>query len=72
MTYTLLNRSDLSTAEGAGTAEFEGYLHGSGDFSFLWVEMEPGKGVRLHKHPYEEVFSVVTSVPTCTVPNNWR
>jgi hypothetical protein len=57
VTYTLLNRSDLSQAEGTGTAEFEGYLHGSGDFSFLWVDMDPGEGVRLHKHPYEEVFS---------------
>lgn len=60
MTYTLLNISDLSPAEDTGTAEFEGYLHGRGDFSFLWVEMEPGEGVRLHKHPYEEVFSFLT------------
>ena len=67
VTYTLLNRFDLTPAEGTGTAEFEGYLYGSGEFSFLWVEMEPDEGVRLHKHPYEEVFIILEGRPLFTV-----
>jgi quercetin dioxygenase-like cupin family protein len=27
--------------------------------SFIWVEMEPGGGVRLHRHRYDEVFVVL-------------
>jgi mannose-6-phosphate isomerase-like protein (cupin superfamily) len=67
MAYTVLNRADLSEADGTGSAEFQGYLHGASNFSFIWVDMLPGGGVRLHKHPYEEVFVILEGSATYTV-----
>ena len=47
--YTILKRDEL---QGDGNShEFEGYQHGDTNFSLIWVNMSPGKGVRLHKHP---------------------
>ena len=67
MSYTILDRAELSRDKDTGTAEFEGYLHGRGDYSFLWVDMAPGAGPRLHKHPYEEVFIILEGCPRFTV-----
>ena len=39
------------------TAEFEGEAHGTA-VSFILVDMPPGEGVRLHTHPYVEIFIV--------------
>jgi mannose-6-phosphate isomerase-like protein (cupin superfamily) len=33
----------------------------------IWVDMPPGKGVRLHKHPYKEVFIIYEGSGTFTV-----
>jgi len=41
----------------AGPASFEGTDHGAG-ISFFLVDSAPGRGPRLHRHPYEEVFIV--------------
>lgn len=41
-----------------GSREFEGYLHGGVGVSLIIVEARPGRGPRLHRHPYEEVFVV--------------
>jgi mannose-6-phosphate isomerase-like protein (cupin superfamily) len=49
------------------TLEFEGYLYGDARVSFLLVDMPPGAGVRLHTHPYEEVFVVFRGWATFTV-----
>lgn len=49
-----------------GSREFEGYLHGS-DVSLILVEALPGRGPRLHKHPYEEIFVVQEGRATFTV-----
>jgi mannose-6-phosphate isomerase-like protein (cupin superfamily) len=67
VSYTILNKVELPGAPETGTAEFEGYLHGGGDFSFLWVEMKPGRGPKLHRHPYEETFIVLGGRPLFTV-----
>lgn len=38
--------------------EFQGYPHGDAPVSFILVDMPPGGGPRLHRHPYAEVFVV--------------
>lgn len=40
-----------------GTRELEGESYGVGS-SFILVDMAPGRGVRLHRHPYAETFIV--------------
>ena len=51
MAYTILSRDEIR--EGVGSYEFEGYLHGDSAVSFIWIDLPPGEGPRLHKHPYE-------------------
>jgi len=47
--------------------EFEGFHYQDTEVSFIWVEMAPGKGVRLHKHPYKEIFIIQEGRATFTV-----
>ena len=35
--------------------------------SFILVDMQPGEGVRLHKHPYKEIFIIQEGTATYTV-----
>ena len=65
MTYTLLNRSDLPFDE--NTYEFIGSQHQNTEVSFIWVDMPPGGSVRLHKHPYKEIFIIQEGISTFTV-----
>ena len=65
MTYTLLNRSDLSFDD--NTYEFIGSQHQDTEVSFIWVDMPPGGSVRLHKHPYKEIFIIQEGISTFTV-----
>jgi mannose-6-phosphate isomerase-like protein (cupin superfamily) len=65
MAALLLNKDDLE--RDGNTYEFQGYLHGETRLSFLWVDLPPGGGPRLHKHPYEEVFVVLEGRATFTV-----
>ena len=65
MAYTILSRDDIRA--GVGSYEFEGYLHGDSAISFLWIDLPPGEGPRLHKHPYEEIFIVQEGRPRFTV-----
>ena len=48
------------------TNEFEGEPHGT-SVSFIVVDMPPGAGVRLHRHPYAEIFIVQEGRATFTV-----
>jgi quercetin dioxygenase-like cupin family protein len=68
MTYILLNRDDLprdgATSE---TRDFEGYLHGAAGSSFIWVDLPPGQGPRLHRHPYAEILIILEGQATFTV-----
>ena len=61
----LLNRDDL--AYDGRTYEFEGMQHRDTNVSFIWVDMPPGSAIRLHKHPYEEIFIIHEGVATFTV-----
>ena len=64
MNYTILNRSDLSYD--GQTYEFKGVDQDT-DVSFIWVDMPPGGFVRLHKHPYKEIFIIQEGVAAFTV-----
>ena len=65
LNYTILNRDELP--RDGNTYEFEGFQHHNTDVSFIWVDMLPGGTVRLHKHPYKEIFIIKEGVSTFTV-----
>jgi mannose-6-phosphate isomerase-like protein (cupin superfamily) len=46
---------------------FQGGEHGGIPISFFWVQFSLGKGPRLHKHPYEELFVILEGYATLTV-----
>jgi mannose-6-phosphate isomerase-like protein (cupin superfamily) len=63
--YTLLNRDELPYD--GNTYEFQGIQHQDTNVSFIWVDMPPGGTIRLHKHPYEEIFIIQEGLATFTV-----
>lgn len=65
MNYILLNRDELP--RDGNTYEFEGFQFQDTEVSFIWVDMPPGGAVRLHKHPYKEIFIIQEGVATFTV-----
>jgi len=46
---------------------FEGSAFEGIPISFFWVQAAPGKGPRLHKHPYEEIFVILEGHATFTL-----
>jgi mannose-6-phosphate isomerase-like protein (cupin superfamily) len=56
MEYLILSQSELPTADGARICEGRG--HDEANISLIFVDLSPGKGPRLHRHPYKEVFIV--------------
>ena len=65
MSYTVLHRDDLPYD--GNTYEFQGFQHQDTNVSFIWVDMQPGGTIRLHKHPYEEIFIIQEGMATFTV-----
>ena len=65
MTYTLLHRDDLPFD--GSTYEFIGAHYQNTEVSFIWVDMPPGGHVRLHTHPYAEIFIIQEGIATYTV-----
>ena len=65
MNYTVLNRDELPYD--GNTYEFQGIQHEETNVSFIWVDMSPGGTIRLHKHPYEEIFIIQEGLATFTV-----
>ncbi len=65
MSYTILDRDALP--HDGSTYEFEGFTYQAGEVSFIWVDMPPGGSVRLHKHPYQEIFVIQEGMVTFTV-----
>jgi mannose-6-phosphate isomerase-like protein (cupin superfamily) len=63
--YTVLNRERLPND--GNTYEFEGVRYQEAHVSFIWVDMPPGGSVRLHQHPYQEIFIIQEGVATFTV-----
>ncbi len=62
----VLDRGALPSDDGY-TFEFEGGRFGGTEVSFIWVDMPPGEGVRLHEHPYKEIFILQEGSATYTV-----
>ena len=65
MSFTLIHRNDLP--RDGSTFDFEGAQYDNTDVSFIWVDMPPGGTVRLHQHPYKEVFIIQEGAATFTV-----
>lgn len=65
MSYTIFDRDDLPYD--GNTYKFQGIQHHDTNVSFIWVDMSPGGTIRLHKHPYEEIFIIQEGVATFTV-----
>jgi quercetin dioxygenase-like cupin family protein len=65
VSYTILQRNDLPYD--GNTYEFQGIQHQDTNVSFIWVDMPPGGTIRLHKHPYEEIFIIQEGLATFTV-----
>ena len=65
VSYTVVNKDELENS--GSTSEFEGYLHGDTEVSFILVDMQPGEGVRLHTHPYQEIFIIQEGTATYRV-----
>jgi mannose-6-phosphate isomerase-like protein (cupin superfamily) len=67
VSYILLNKEDLHLD--STTYEFEDYLHGQTNITFLLIDLASGEGPRLHSHPYEEIFIVQEGTATYTLGN---
>jgi mannose-6-phosphate isomerase-like protein (cupin superfamily) len=63
--YTILNKDDLPYD--GNVYEFEGLRFQDTEVSFIWVDMPPGGIVRLHMHPYKEIFIIQEGIATFTV-----
>jgi mannose-6-phosphate isomerase-like protein (cupin superfamily) len=59
----IIDMDDLAASETAH--EFQGHHHDAG-VSFIVVDAPPGRGLKLHRHPYEEVFVVQEGTATFT------
>jgi mannose-6-phosphate isomerase-like protein (cupin superfamily) len=51
--YLVVDRDQLADSE------LEGYQFGGAKVCLIFVDLEPGDGPKLHRHPYEEVFIVL-------------
>jgi mannose-6-phosphate isomerase-like protein (cupin superfamily) len=47
--------------------EFEGYKFDGTGITFIIVDAAPGEGVKLHSHPYAEVFIVQEGIGLFTI-----
>jgi quercetin dioxygenase-like cupin family protein len=63
-TYTVVERAELPDAE------LQGYLFGGANVYVIFVDLEPGDGPRLHRHPYEEIFIVLEGQATFTIESD--
>ena len=65
MSVIVLERDQLP--RDSNTFEFQGYLYGNTETSFIWVDMPPGDTIRLHSHPYGEIFIILEGTATYVV-----
>ena len=54
--HRVFSRQELEYED--GTWSLEGQTFGADGVSVILVSMPPGQGVRLHRHPYAEIFVV--------------
>jgi quercetin dioxygenase-like cupin family protein len=65
MNPILVKKENLQ--QSGNTLEFEGYLYEDTEACVILVDMLPGEGVRLHQHPYREIFIIQEGSATYTV-----
>ena len=51
--YLVVERDQLADSE------LQGYQFGGANVCLIFVDLEPGDGPKLHRHPYEEVFIIL-------------
>jgi quercetin dioxygenase-like cupin family protein len=59
--YVVVDRDQLVDSE------LQGYQFGAANVCLIFVDLEPGDGPRLHRHPYEEIFIVLEGQAKFTV-----
>jgi mannose-6-phosphate isomerase-like protein (cupin superfamily) len=59
--YVVVDRDQLTDSE------LEGYQFGGAHVCVIFVDLPPGGGPKLHRHPYEEVFIVLEGQANFTV-----
>ncbi len=65
---TSLTVLDRETLPHNGIAfDFEGFHYQDTEVSFIWVDMPAGGRVRLHQHPYKEIFIIQEGTATFTI-----
>ena len=67
LNYKVINQDELP--HDGSTYEFEGFRFSDTEVSFIWVDMPPGGTIRLHQHPYTEIFIVQEGTSTFVVGN---
>jgi len=55
---TMLSKKDWEKTPGKWHGEFEGNVFGAGASVMFYATEEAGRGPRLHRHPYDEIFIV--------------
>lgn len=63
----MANVITFSELPGESARQFEGYLFGEAPVSFFVASTPQGRGPSLHKHPYVEVFVVLSGALTFVV-----
>src|SRR3954465_13606921 len=53
-----VNVSELAAGEGSRSVNLEGEQLGGVDLTIIFVDLDPGRGPRLHRHDYPEVFVI--------------
>jgi mannose-6-phosphate isomerase-like protein (cupin superfamily) len=59
--YLVVKRDQLRDSE------LQGLDYGTSHVSLIFVDVGPGEGPRLHRHPYEEIFIMLEGQSTFTV-----
>ena len=59
--YLVVGREQLADSE------LQGFQFGGAHVCLIFVDMEPGDGPRLHRHPYEEIFVILEGQARFTV-----
>ena len=54
----VVNVSELEAGAGSRSVSLEGAAIGGVDLSIIFVDLDPGRGPRLHRHAYPEVFVI--------------
>jgi len=59
--YVVVERDQLADSE------LQGYQFGGANVCLIFIDLGPGDGPRLHRHPYEEVFIVLEGQARYTI-----